>query len=349
MSEPVRQEVVGVRATMPYVGIPTFLKLPLVDLARPEAASVADFALLGIPLDEGTSNRPGARFGPRAVRAASTLYSYEGGPELFDIELGRTILRGARVIDAGDVPIEPSAGTANRREISGAVRRAREAGALPVCVGGDHSVTPSILRAWAPEPATGASDPVPELADGSAAGAATPLRPFLVHLDTHMDFDSYLPRHAHGTPVRIALEERLVAGVVQVGVRGLNSGQADWEEAQAKGVRVVTAAGLRRGGPELVLDCVPPGAPLYLSIDIDAFDPSTAPGTGTPEPGGLTYQEGKDLLRLLAGHGRVTGIDLVEVNPLYDHGEITAVLAARLLLDVMGAVWEARDEEGAAA
>jgi agmatinase len=309
-------------ATMPFVGIPTFLKQPMLDR---RSLSAVDFAVLGVPYDEGASNRPGTRFGPRAIRAASTLYSYEGGCELFDVELGRTILRSARVVEAGDVAIRPGDGPGNREAITRSVGQLLQAGVVPVCLGGDHSITASILRAWT----------VPGAAEG---------RPFLLHLDTHMDFDSYLPRHSHGTPVRVALDDGLIAGVVQVGVRGLNSGLADWQEAQDRGVRVVTAAALRRGGPELVADCIPADSPLYLSIDIDAFDPSIAPGTGTPEPGGLTYPEGKDVLRLVATQGRVVGIDLVEVNPLYDHGEITALLAARLLLDVMGAVWDARGE-----
>ena len=97
-------------------------------------------------------------------------------------------------------------------------------------------------------------------------------------------------------------------------------------------------------GTSGVLELVPAGAPLYLSIDIDVFDPGIAPGTGTPEPGGLAYTEGRALIRALASHGAVVGLDLVEVNPQYDHGEITAILAARLILDAMGAIWEARTD-----
>ncbi|MHB0979887.1 MAG: agmatinase [Thermoleophilia bacterium] len=309
----------GAPGSMPYVGIASFLKLPI---ATPETLSGFHFVVIGIPFDEGTSNRPGARFGPRGVRNASTLYSYEGGAELFDVELGRTILEGARVGDFGDVPIEPSDGDANRAAIRRAVAAVLEAGAVPVCIGGDHSVTAPILR--------GHADIAP----------ATP--PYLVHLDTHMDFDSYLPTHTHGTPIRLAVEEGLVAGVTQVGIRGFNSGKADWEEARARGVTVITCSEFLDAGVERVLETVPRGAPLYVSIDIDAFDPGIAPGTGTPEPGGLSYREGRGLVRALAGHGTVVGFDLVEVSPAYDHAEMTAILAARLLLDLMGAVWDAR-------
>ena len=305
---------------MPYVGIPSFLKLPLV---APDVAVGYDFLVVGIPHDEGASNRPGTRFGPRAVRSASTLYSYEGGAELFDVELGRSILAGARVGDVGDVMQQPGGGAADREAVAGAVAAILAAGATPVSLGGDHSVTASILRGFA----------------GATTGARPP---HLVHLDAHMDFDSYLPDYAHGTPIRQAVDEGLVAGVTQVGIRGLNSGRADWEEARSRGVHVITREALSEGGVDCVLAYVPAGAPLYVSIDIDAFDPGIAPGTGTPEPGGLLYTEGRALLRALAARGRVTGIDLVEVNPLYDHGEITAILACRLLLDLMGAVWDAR-------
>ncbi len=305
----------GHPGSMPYVGIATFLKLPVTTLA---SLSELDFAILGIPYDEGTSNRPGARFGPRAIRDASTLYSYEGGVELFDVELGRAILVGARVADFGDVPIDPSDSDSARAAMTGAVRAILEAGATPVCLGGDHSVTASILQAFA-------GGPVP--------------KPYLVHLDTHMDFDSYLPRHAHGTPIRLAVEGELVTGVTQVGIRGLNSGLADWEEARSLGVNVITCSRFRDEGIAAVLETIPAGAPLYLSIDIDVFDPSAAPGTGTPEPGGLSYVEGRELIRAVAAHGRVQGIDLVEVSPQYDHAQLTSTLAARLLLDTMDAAW----------
>ena len=308
----------------PYVGIATFLKSPHVTAPSPGGW---DFLVLGIPYDEGASNRAGARLGPRAVRNASTLYSYEGGVEVFDVELGRTILRGARVGDRGDVVIWPLASNANRRNMVAASAEIVRDGAIPVTLGGDHSVTASVL-------------------EGYREARPDAPRPHLVHLDAHMDFDSYLERYAHGTPVRIAVEDALVAGVTEVGIRGLNSGEADWVEARKRGVHIVTADqflsdGVQRG-VEGVLALVPPSAPLYLSMDIDAFDPGIAPGTGTPEPGGLSYRDGRALIRALAVHAQVVGLDLVEVNPAYDHSEITAVLAARLLIDAMGAIWEAR-------
>lgn len=313
----------GAAGSMPYVGIASFMKLPIVTT---ETVGDFDFVVIGMPFDEGTSNRPGARFGPRGIRAASTLYSYEGGAELFDVELGRTVLEGARVGDFGDVYIEPLDGDANREAMTAAVAAVLAAGAIPVCLGGDHSVTAPILRAH--------------------AAAGSDALPYLVHLDTHMDFDSYGSRYYHGTPIRRSVEDRLVAGVTQVGIRGFNSGRSDWEEARSRGVHVITSVAFKRGGAEHVLATVPAGAPLYISIDIDAFDPSVAPGTGTPEPGGLTYLEGRELLRALAAHADIVGFDLVEVSPQYDHAELTSNLAARLLLDLMGAAWDNRRERG---
>jgi agmatinase len=295
-------------ATMPYVGVASFLKLPL---GSPCRAEHLDFAVLGIPYDEAVSNRPGAR----------------------------SILEGARVADVGDSAILPLGGDANREAIAAAVRSLLQAGAFPVCLGGDHSISASILRAFQ----TGALPRLEGPAQAKTALAQGPPQapPYLVHLDSHMDFDSYLPRHAHGTPVRIALEEGLVAGVLQVGVRGLNNGRDDWEEARRLGVQVVTAVELLAGGPEAALRLLPPAASLYVSVDIDVFDPAVAPGTGTPEPGGLDFRQVGSLLRQLTLSHRIVGLDLVEVNPLFDHGEITAVLAARLLLDFMGHIWQA--------
>ncbi|MHB9149192.1 MAG: agmatinase [Thermoleophilia bacterium] len=313
----------GAPGSMPFVGIASFLKLPIVTA---EKLSQFDFAIVGIPFDEGTSNRPGARFGPRGIRAASALYSYEGGAELFDVELGRTILEGARVGDFGDVRIEPLDGDANRAAMTAAVAAVLAAGAIPVCVGGDHSVTAPVLRAHV-----------------SARGDSLP---YLIHLDTHMDFDSYGSAHYHGSPIRRAVEDNLVSGVTQVGIRGLNSSRADWEEAGARGVNVVTCSEYKRIGVQGVLETVPARAPLYVSVDIDVFDPSIAPATGTPEPGGLTYAEGRELLRALAGHGSIVGVDLVEVSPPYDHAECTSILASRLLLDLMGAIWDNREQRG---
>jgi agmatinase len=157
-----------------------------------------------------------------------------------------------------------------------------------------------------------------------------------------MDFDSYGTPHYHGTPIRRSLTGGHVSGVTQVGIRGLNSGREDWEEARSLGVDVVTAVEFKERGIERALASVPSGASLYVTIDIDAFDPSIAPGTGTPEPGGLTYLEGRGLLRALAAHGRVVGFDIVEVSPPYDHAELTSILASRLVLDLMGAIWDNR-------
>jgi agmatinase len=309
----------GGPGTMPYAGIASFMKVPI---ATPDTLADFDFVIVGIPYDEGTSNRPGARFGPRGIRNASALYSYEGGCERFDVELGRTILEGAKVGDFGDVPIEPLAGDVNRAAMTGAVAAVLAAGATPVCVGGDHSVTHPILAAHA-----------------ARAGGDLP---YLVHLDTHMDFDSYGTPYYHGTPIRRSLTGGLVSGVTQVGIRGLNSGREDWEEARSLGIDVVTTVEFKERGIERALTSVPAGAPLYVTVDIDAFDPSIAPGTGTPEPGGLTYLEGRELLRALAAHGRILGFDVVEVSPPYDHAELTSILASRLVIDLMGAIWDNR-------
>ena len=272
--------------------------------------------VLGIPTDFGTSCRPGARFGPRAIREASLQYAYDPSEEgLYDIELGRPILKGIRIEDRGDVPVEPAAAEANVKAIETAARQLFREGTFPVFLGGDHSVTYPVLK--------GMSDP-----------AIT-----LVHLDAHADFDSTFESPlTHGSAIRMVHEHRLVSRILQVGVRGLLSDQADVEEARNEGVRQFTALQVETEGVEPICAAIPEGEPVYLSLDIDVFDPAIAPGTGTPEPGGLTYRQGVALIRGLAAKSRLIGMDVVEVNPLYDVGNITALLAARVIIDTLGMI-----------
>jgi agmatinase len=292
-----------------------------------------DVAFLGAPFDLGTTLRPGARFGPDAVRAASAWWQYArdegraataaaGAPAegWYDLDAGRWILRGISMADWGDVRITPTDLTANLDRITAGVRSILEAGSLPVVVGGDHAVTYPAIRAF----------------DGRG-----PLH--VVQFDSHQDFNDqrHGVRFGHGNVMRRASELPFVSGISQIGLRSLQKYTDTLDAARRYGLRTVSASGLRRGGPRAAAAAVPAGARCYLTLDIDGLDIAAAPGTGTPEPGGLTFVEMRDAVRAIARRCRVVGLDLVEVSPPYDWAEVTSRTAARLLLDTLAAVFDA--------
>lgn len=277
-----------------------------------EAARL-DVALVGIPYDGGTSYRPGARYGPRAIRDQSSL-----------IRPWHPVLKVApfeqlRVADYGDVDVSPisieRAMAAVEQEIGGIVAH----GATPLAAGGDHSVTLPILRAVAKR-----YGPVG-----------------LVHFDAHPDtWDEYFgSKYFHGAPIRRAVEEQLIdpRRTIQVGIRGPLYSAEDFDFHARHGLEVIRIEEVREQGIPRVASRLTrlAGRPVYCSFDIDAVDPAYAPGTGTPEVGGLTSYEALALVRGLRGLDLVGG-DVVEVSPLYDGpGQITALLAANLLFELL--------------
>ena len=291
-----------------FAGIATFARLPAADqVAR------WDVAVVGVPFDGGTSYRPGARFGPAAVRQGSRLLRpYNPALEALPFAL-------AQVVDAGDIACTPfSAEEAVAQIEAGAGALLRDGGRL-VAIGGDHTIALPLLRA--------------------TAARYGPLA--LVHFDAHLDtWDTYFgQRFTHGTPFRRAWEEGLLLRdrSTHVGLRGplysdtdlsddssMGFAQITTDEVAARGVAEVVGRVLARAGD----------APVYVSVDIDVLDPAHAPGTGTPEAGGLTSRE---LLALVRGLQPVAlvGADVVEVSPAYDHAEITAVAAAHVLYDLV--------------
>jgi agmatinase len=288
--------------------VATFMLLPAA--SGPEGL---DVALLGIPYDGGTSYRPGARFGPRAVRDQSSLIR-PWNPVLKVHPFQRL-----RVADCGDVDVVP---ISIERTFDAVTRRIDEiagAGARPLCVGGDHSVTLPILRSL-----------------GRRHG---PLG--IVHFDAHPDtWDEYFgSKFFHGTPFRRAVEEGLIdpARMIQVGIRGPLYGADDFAFHDDHGIEVIRIETVKERGTAWVSDRLRrlAGAPVYCSFDIDAVDPAFAPATGTPEVGGLTSYEALCLVRALAGLALV-GADVVEVAPAYDGpGQITALLAANLMFELV--------------
>jgi len=293
---------------MPYAGIATFAGYPLW-----QSDQQVNAVVLGLPYDEGTTYRPGTRFGPRAIRNASMFYTYEGHADRFyDADRDKWILSDQIIADAGDVRLEPLNLKNNQAAITRAVASILKAGAVPAAIGGDHSVTHPVIRAFEEK------------------------KFHYVHFDTHVDCDRiFISGNTHGSPVARIMEEGLVRSVTILGVRGLTNSGHDVAWIKKQGVRVVTARELRKViiAPDRHLF---PRGDYYLSLDIDFFDPSAAPGTGTPEPGGLFFPEFSDLVHLIADKGNIIGFDVVEVNPLFDNkGEITAHLAARCVLELM--------------
>jgi agmatinase len=308
------------RLNLPFVGHCTFGKqLPCLDWN----AINADVAIVGIPYDMGTQYRAGARFGPRAIREASTLFSF-GHNGAYDHEDDIVYLPGdkVRIVDVGDVDIIHTDTMASLGNAEAAVRAILKSGALPVALGGDHSVHAACIKAFDAEP------PV-----------------HIVHFDAHLDFvdQRHGVRYGHGSPLRRASEMRHVNGITHLGIRGVSSSnKSDYDAARSFGSKILSVRQIRRLGTEATLEEIPVFPRYYVTIDIDGFDPSIAPGTGTPSHGGFTYYEVVEILKGLAKRGDVVGIDLVEVAPDYDHTGTTAFLAARVLLDFLGFIFHER-------
>jgi agmatinase len=298
------------QGSMPFTGIATFAGYPL---WQPDQKT--DAVVLGIPYDEGTTYRPGTRFGPRAIREASMFYSYDKQEDrYFDADCRRWILSGKTVADAGDVEIEPLSLEKNCKAITAAVTSILNADAIPAIIGGDHSITYPAINAFAEQPF------------------------HYVHFDTHADCDTmFESKFTHGSPVMHVMEKGLVESVTIIGVRGLTNSGHDIQRIQERGVTIITARELRKKLLQPDPDLFKEGN-YYLSLDIDFFDPSAAPGTGTPEPGGLFFPDFCEVVHLIATRGNIIGFDVVEVSPLLDgRGANTAHLAARCVLELMSA------------
>lgn len=314
------------RLDLPFVGVATFAKRPLVTDWN---AIDADVAVLGAPFDAGAQWRSGARFGPRAIREASTLFSF-GHAGAYDHEDDKTYLGpDVRIVDMGDADIVHTLTKQSHANIEAAVRAALDAGALPVTLGGDHSVTIPAIAAY-------------ESRSDLHGGAL-----HVVQIDAHLDFvdERHGVRYGHGNPMRRAVERDFVSGLSQLGIRNVSStAKEGYDAARAMGSDILSVRQLRKlaGGPAAAAARIPAGAPVYLTIDIDAFCPSIAPGTGTPSHGGFLYYEVLELVQAVARRNRIIGVDLVEVAPAYDPGGVTAILAAQLLLNLLGSIFDAR-------
>ena len=311
----------------------TFLGVPAADLDDASSWAVARAVILGAPFDGGTSHRPGARFGPQAIRLTDYLPHDGSRPHL---ALGVDPLVELGVVDVGDVEM-PSGGTeASLTRLEAAVERIARGGAVPVVLGGDHTIALPDVTGVAHHVGWG--------------------RVSVIHFDAHADTgDTQLGSlYGHGTPMRRLIESGAVRGdrFVQVGLRGY------WPEPETlawmagQGMRCYEMTEVVARGLDSCLDEASAVATdgcdgVFLSVDVDVVDPGMAPGTGTPEPGGLTGRQLLDAVRRLCMQLPIAGIDVVEVSPPYDHAEVTAYLANRVVLEALsGLAWKARRTAG---
>ena len=309
---------------LPFTGIATFAKFAYCPLPTDLADYKPDAAIVGIPYDLGTQIRSGTRYGPRAIREMSTHYS---GASHFDFDLQSNFFPdNLKFVDAGDADMVHHLADECLRRAAIKVGSVLAAGALPVILGGDHSIT------------------IPSLTAFSGRGPLC-----VVQIDAHLDFvdNRQGVRQGQGNPMRRASEMDHVTAMAQIGIRGPGSSRAeDFEAARAFGNVIIGTREWQEMGHEAVLERVPDASAYYVTIDIDVLDAALAPGSGSPTPGGVSYREVSDLLVGLAAKGAIAGFDLVEVNPMYDPTGVTSLTAARLILDFLGAIFRNRAKTG---
>jgi agmatinase len=305
---------------LPFTGIASFCKFPIHTALD---SLSADVAVLGIPWDEGVGYRPGGRLAPRSLREYSTRFGFhERGVKAggyWNIETGKRYLDGLRLVDCGDQDILYTKVEETFGAITESVSKILSAKAFPVLLGGDHSITFPVVRAF------------------------REYRPLhIVHLDAHLDYNDSIEGVllANGNPIKRISELDFVGEIVQIGMRGIRAREDAFRDSHSRGNKIVTMSEFRRMGLKNVLHLIPKEGPLYVTIDIDAMDPSIAPGTASPDFDGMTFREMKDLLEGIASRGKVVGFDLVEVNPFLDPAGLTQSLAVTLILEFLGSIFD---------
>jgi guanidinopropionase len=291
-----------------FAGHATFMRLPAVT-----SAEGLDIALVGIPWDGGTTNRPGARHGPREIRSQSSLMRkvhHVSKTAPFSL---------ANIADVGDLSVNPIDLNDALKRIEAGMDAIISAGAIPLSVGGDHLTTLPVLRAVARQRPVG-----------------------MIHFDAHSDTnDTYFGNnpYTHGTPFRRAIEEGLLdpKRVVQIGIRGSMYDPHEHDWATDQGIRIIYMEEfVRRGAADVIAEAkaIVGDGPTYVTFDIDCIDPSMAPGTGTPELGGFTTREAQEMVRLLRGVN-IVGADVVEVSPPFDLAGMTAIAGATMMFELL--------------
>jgi agmatinase len=297
-----------------YVGIPTFMRSRYFD---PADMPACDWAVIGAPYDEGSPFAPGARFGPRKIREHSLRFRNAG---VFDSASRTPLLEGfvsgGRLVDVGDADILPAAPARSLSNLGEMVAEVCANGAKPLVIGGDHAITCPIVEALGEEV-------------------------HVIQLDAHIDYMPFTEefQFTNGQGFRKLHKLPNVQSLTQIGIRGLRNYGDDFAEAERQGSRIVHMPELRNAGPEAILAHVPAGAPVYVSIDIDAYDMSLIPGCVSGEPDGLTYADMVGVLTAISRRFNVRGFDLVEVNPMLDVAtDTTSYLAAHTIVHFLGLI-----------
>lgn len=296
----------------------TFYGVPFVEKIEQLNAQVA---FVGVPFDLGTTFRPGARFGPQGLRrAARGGYDAKTLPGYYDYEEGERYLKGVTMADVGDVAIMPADFMPNFDRITGELKKVVAKQAMPVILGGDHSITFPVMRAF-----EGIKDKI-----------------YIIHFDSHLDFSDGrgAVRLAHGNPLRRSIELPWIGGLTSLGIRGMAGNTKTYEEGQKMGVQVIPALKMIKMGIKEAIASIPKRENYYITFDVDVIDPSLSPATGTPVPGGFTYYQAKEALQEIAKKGKIVGFEFVEVAPEYDFAETTSRLSARLMLDFLAAIFK---------
>lgn len=297
---------------LPFTGICSFMKTKICWNLN-DLPENCDVAILGMPFDIASSARSGSRFGPRGVREASTI-NCDGIYGLYDPTRDTYYLdHDEQIYDCGDVDVSPCGFEQAFENCMDAVRKILDKQAIPVVIGGDHSITIPVLRAF---------DRFEDIC--------------VIQFDAHLDWTKSYGEFtcSHSSPMRRASEMKHVGKMMQIGLRGLgSSGREDFEEARAYGSTLVSAPLLHKKGIDAIIDMIPDAKYYYITVDIDGLDPSICPGTGSPQPGGLLYQEVSELIYAVVQKGEVVGFDLAEVSPPYDLNGQTSLYGAQLILD----------------
>ncbi len=304
-----------------FIGIPSFIMAPLcLDIDQLDA----DVAILGVPYDMGSAVRAGSRFGPRGVRSASTLnngYCYEGWYD----PIRDTNFLGPqwKIVDCGDIDVMHTYHEQTFKNCETAVRKILAKGAIPFVIGGDHAITIPVIRAF---------DCFEDVC--------------MIQFDSHMDF-TYAPGgiwEGQGSPMRRASEMAHVGKMMQIGIRGIGSSKpSDFADAKAYGSKIITARNFRELGVQGVCDLIPDAKNYYITFDIDCLDMSIANGCGSPQAGGLFYEDVVPIIEAVAKKGPVVGFDMVEVAPPYDWCEMTAHYAAQIMVDALSFILKEKE------
>ena len=302
----------------------TFLGIPRCDLAKPETFKGADVVIIGAPIDSGTSHRSGAKHGPQAIRGGDYLPHDAERPHL---SMRVDALKELKIFDAGDLLMPGGDLTASLALLADATEIISRAGAIPVVLGGDHSI---------------ASADVAGIANHRGLGKIS-----MIHFDAHADTaeSQFGALVGHGTPMRRLIETGAVRGdrFLQLGLRGYWPDDVTLNWMRDQGMRSYEMTEIHHRGMKEVLDesfaTLTDGCDgVFLSVDIDVVDPGMAPGTGTPEPGGMTSRELLEAVRRICLELPIVGMDIVEVAPAYDSADITAILANRVVLEALSAI-----------